>query len=177
MENLRFGLQGDKLVHIDDAEKGLACNCVCPHCKTLLVAKKGSYNVKHFAHYNLADCNHGTETALHLMAKNIIFQTRKVFVPYIPKSVYDFSNNGKIMLFEKAILEKQLSNNIRGDIVLCSGSSFLNVEIKVTHKIDTSKIIELFNTGYYRYEIVTFQGCTANQHTVYVWYRHDFRCI
>lgn len=147
MEKLRYGLCGDKLVHIDDAEKGLACNCICPHCKTQLVAKKGNHNVKHFAHYELADCNHGTETALHLMAKNIISQTRKIFVPYIPKSEYDLSNRGKIMLFENAILEKQLSDNIRGDIVLYCGNSFLNVEIKVTHKIDTNKVIELFNLG------------------------------
>ena len=145
MEKLRYGLRDDKLVHIDDVEKGLACNCVCPHCKAKLVAKKGTHNVKHFAHYELVDCNHGTETALHLMAKNIISQTRKVFVPYIPKSEYDLSNHGKIVLFEKAILEKQLSNNIRGDIVLYSGNTFLNVEIKVTHKIDAKKAIELFN--------------------------------
>jgi hypothetical protein len=51
------------------------------------------------------------------------------------------------MLFENAILEKQLSDNIRGDIVLYCGNSFLNVEIKVTHKIDTNKVIELFNLG------------------------------
>lgn len=147
MEKLKYGLLGDKLVHIDDVEKGLACNCICPYCKTQLVAKKGNHNAKHFAHYKLADCNHGTETALHIMAKNIIAQTRKVFVPYLPKSEYDLSNNGKIMLFEKAILEKQLSNNIRGDIVLYSGNSFLNVEIKVTHEVDLKKQIELFNTG------------------------------
>ena len=147
MEKLKYGLYGDKLVHIDDVERGLACNCVCPHCKTPLVAKKGNQNVKHFAHYKLADCNHGTETALHLMAKNIISQTRKVFVPYIPKSEYDFSNRGNVMLFEEAVLEKPLSSSIRGDIILCNGNRFLNIEIKVTHEIDTNKAIKLFNLG------------------------------
>ena len=153
MEKLRYGLCGDKLVHIDDVEKGLACNCICPHCKTQLVAKKGNHNVKHFAHYELADCNHGTETALHLMAKNIISQTRKIFVPYIPKSEYDLSNRGKIMLFENAILEKQLSDNIRGDIVLYCGHSFLNVEIKVTHEVDPLKKLRLYNENLRTIEI------------------------
>lgn len=147
MEELKYGLCDNKLVYIDDVEKGLACNCLCPHCKTQLIAKKGSKNVKHFAHYKLADCNHGTETALHLMAKNILGQTRKIFVPYVPKTEYDFSNRGIVFTFEKAILEKQLSNSVRGDVVLYSGESLINVEIKVTHEIDSYKAIELFNLG------------------------------
>jgi ssDNA-binding Zn-finger/Zn-ribbon topoisomerase 1 len=145
MENLKYGLQENKLVHIDDVEKGLACNCICPHCHAPLVAKKGEHNVKHFAHYNLNDCEHGTETALHLMAKNIILQTRKIFVPDAPKTEYDLSKRGKVMMFDKAELEQQLSDTVRGDIVLYRDTSFLNVEIRVTHKIDTNKAIELFN--------------------------------
>ena len=147
MEELKYGLLGEKLVHIDEVEKGLACNCLCPHCKTQLIAKKGAHRAKHFAHYKLADCNHGTETALHLMAKNIVMQTRKVFVPYVPKTEYDFSNRGKVVVFERVELEKQLSSGIRGDVVLYSGESCLNVEIKVTHEVDLNKTIELFNLG------------------------------
>lgn len=147
MEELKYGLLGDKLVHINDVEKGLACNCLCPHCKTQLIARKGSKRVKHFAHYKFADCNHGSETALHLMAKNIIWQTHKVFVPYVPKTEYDFSKNGKVITFDKAVLEKQLSDSVRGDILLYNGEKCLNVEIKVTHEVDSQKAIELFNLG------------------------------
>ena len=108
MEELKYGLQGDRLVHIDEVEKGLACNCLCPHCKSQLIAKKGEHRVKHFAHYKLADCDHGTETALHLMAKDIIEKTRTVFVPFVPKTEYDLSTNGRVMTFERAVIEKQL---------------------------------------------------------------------
>lgn len=147
MEELKYGLLGGKLVHIDNAEKGLACGCLCPHCAGRLIAKKGECRTKHFAHYKVADCNHGTETALHLMAKSIVAQTRKIFVPYTPKTEYDFSCNGKVLVFDRAVLEQQLSNSIRADVVLYSGDKLLNVEIKVTHKIDTNKAIELFNLG------------------------------
>ena len=147
MDELKYGLFGDKLVCIDEVESGLACNCLCPHCRAQLIARKGSHRVKHFAHYRLADCNHGTETALHLMAKNIVSETRKIFVPYVPKTEYDFSNQGKIITFEKAELEKSLSSSIRGDIILYSGSSYLNIEIKVTHEVDLDKTVELFNLG------------------------------
>lgn len=153
MENLQYGLRGNKLIHIDNVEKGLACNCVCPHCRTPLVAKKGEHNAKHFAHYNLNDCNHGTETALHLMAKNIIAQNFKLFVPHLPDSEYDLSNEGKIISFDRAVVEQQLSETIRGDVVLYRGESFLNVEVKVTHGIDTNKTIELFNLGIATIEI------------------------
>ena len=147
MEELKYGLQRDKLVHIDSVEKGLACNCVCPHCMGQLIAKKGEKRAKHFAHYKQADCNHGTETALHLMAKEIVANTRQVFVPYLPKTEYDQSQSGKVLTFENAVLEKQLSQNVRGDVVLNRGDSFLNVEIKVTHKVDDDKVRELFNLG------------------------------
>ena len=147
MEKLEYGLLDGKLVHINEVEKGLACNCLCPHCKTQLVAKKGEHNKQHFAHYKLADCNHGTETALHLMAKSIIEQTRKIFVPYIPRNEYDFDKRGKVYVFEKAVLEKQLSDSVRGDVVLYTEKGYLNVEIKVTHGVDIKKKIELFNAG------------------------------
>lgn len=147
MDELKYGLLDNKLIHIEDAKKGLACNCLCPHCRGQLIAKKGQKRTKHFAHYRLADCNHGTETALHMMAKDIIAQSKSVFVPYFPKSEYDFSRNGKVITFENAVTERQFSNSLRGDIVLYSGERFLNVEIKVTHGVDVNKAISVFNLG------------------------------
>jgi len=147
MENLQYGLLGDKLVHIDDVERGLACGCLCPHCKAKLIAKKGNKNAKHFAHYKFADCNHGTETALHMMAKNILIKNKKVFVPFVPKTEYNLSNYGKVVLFDTAILEKQLAPTVRGDVVLYKDEQYLNVEIKVNHEVDFKKNIELFNLG------------------------------
>lgn len=147
MDYLVYGLQGNKLVHINDVERGLDCNCLCPHCKAPLIAKKGNIRARHFAHYELDDCNRGTETALHMIAKNIVAQSCKVYVPYVPQTEYDFSKRGQIMIFENAILEKQLSDTVRGDVVLYSRERCLNVEIKVTHQVDFKKVIELFNIG------------------------------
>ena len=145
MEKLKYGLRGDELIHIDDVENGLACNCLCPYCKTQLIAKKGDERVRHFAHYKVVDCNRGGETALHLMAKSIVEQTRKVYVPLVPKTEYDFLKRGIPLEFERAVLEEKLSDAIRGDVVLYQGKNMLNVEIKVTHEVDLKKCIELFN--------------------------------
>ena len=102
MEYLKYGLLNDELVHINEVASGLECNCICPFCKSQLIAKKGQKKTYHFAHYRLADCNHGTETALHIMAKNLVAQTKKLWVPFIPQNVYDDSENGKVVCFEKA---------------------------------------------------------------------------
>lgn len=147
MEYLKYGLLNGDIIHINDVPSGLACNCLCPNCKSQLIARKGQKKPYHFAHYKLADCNHGTESALHLMAKNIIAQTKKLFVPYVPKDVYDSSNMGEIVVFESSTLEKQISDTVRSDVLLYTGNTFLNVEIKVTHEVDMKKRVELFNLG------------------------------
>ena len=153
MEYLKYGLLNDELVHINEVASGLECNCICPFCKSQLIAKKGQKKTYHFAHYRLADCNHGTETALHIMAKNLVAQTKKLWGPFIPQNVYDDSENGKVVCFEKAEIEKQLSDTIRSDVLLYHSDRELNVEIKVTHGVDLHKQIELFNLGVSTIEI------------------------
>lgn len=144
---MKYGIRDGRLVHINDVQSGLKCNCVCPECASRLVARKGQKVSHHFAHYKSADCNHGTETALHIMAKNIISQKKRLFVPRTPKSIYMDDSIGRIVEFEYAEVEKQLSDTLRSDVLLSIDNRFLNVEIKVTHEVDVHKRIELFNFG------------------------------
>ena len=144
MEYLKYGLLNDKLVYIDTVERGLKCNCVCPSCQSLLIAKKGFKKQHHFAHYKSVECNRGMETALHMRAKDIAVEYCKLWVPTIEGGKYDSaSKKGIVVKFDKAEKEKQLSNTIRGDVVLYAQSKELNVEIKVTHKVDHYKKDEI----------------------------------
>ena len=60
------------IVKIEDAIKGLACGCFCPGCKQPLIAKKGEKNAFHFAHKSQSfTCEHGYQSALHLLAKEL----------------------------------------------------------------------------------------------------------
>jgi len=43
-------IQSQKVVSIDEVDKGLACNCMCLCCQTPLVANKGTEKVHHFSH-------------------------------------------------------------------------------------------------------------------------------
>ena len=61
------------LVHVDSVPNGNGCGCICPCCKNELCAKnEGEERIHHFAHLGGADCSGGIESALHLMAKNIL---------------------------------------------------------------------------------------------------------
>lgn len=144
---LLYGLRNNELVHIDQVPSGLDCNCVCPHCKEVLIAKKGEIKKHHFAHYQAEDCYHGNESALHIEAKRILMSIKKVYVPHIPKNIYDTVQKGQIIKFETAECEKRINDKLRSDILLTLGDRLLNVEIKVSHSIDFNKKIELFNAG------------------------------
>lgn len=141
MADLRFGVCNDELISIEHVASGLKCNCICPCCGSRLIARKGKSRNHHFAHYNVADCKHGAESALHILAKNIVAETKEVCVPITPKNIYETQTKKYLCKFEKAYIEQQLSPNIRSDILLETNGRKLNVEIKVTHAVDDSKNI------------------------------------
>lgn len=80
-----FGLRDGIIVHISDitkAEKGLRCQCVCPHCDSVLIARLGDKNVPHFAHVK-EDCSFGLETALHFFTKQVLEETKYIRLPNV----------------------------------------------------------------------------------------------
>lgn len=76
------------LVHVDDVPNGEACGCTCPECDSKLIAKnKGQHNQHHFAHVGGSDCVGAVESALHLMAKEILSEGKKIMLPRYPLQV------------------------------------------------------------------------------------------
>ena len=74
--------EGD-LVHVYDVPNGNECGCVCPHCKSVLCAKNGGDGermIHHFAHLSGADCVGAVESALHKMAKDVLSESKCVFL-------------------------------------------------------------------------------------------------
>ncbi len=71
------------LVHIDSVPNGNNCGCFCPACKKPLQARNaGQIREHHFAHQPGVDCPTAFETALHLLAKQLIqkaFYSQKAF--------------------------------------------------------------------------------------------------
>lgn len=127
------------LVHVDDVPNGEVCGCTCPECGSKLIAKnKGQHNQHHFAHVGGSDCVGAVESALHLMAKEILSEGKKIMLPRYPLQV------GGVRLFQSVIEEsydKELS--LRPDCVGDTAGQKLWVEFKRSHEVDTDKAAKI----------------------------------
>ena len=168
---LQFGLREGKVIAVRELstdERGLKCGCVCPVCGGALVARMGTKKQAHFAHYKATDCDVAAaqQTALHLLAKELIMEANGMFFPAAP--VYRreaFSNERneaweitqrlpEVLEYRPAgfyscsdvILEKKISDIIP-DIVLARGKQRVLVEIAVTHFIDEEKQMKIERLG------------------------------
>lgn len=129
---LPCGINKDgNLVYIDEVRNGKECECFCPGCKQPLVARNsGKIRKHHFAHLNVVECEHGFQSALHYIAKDLFLEMK----------VFTFVKNGKPVRYkiDDVILEKKVGDIIPDIIVLCDGKYFI-VEIYVTHSVDDDK--------------------------------------
>ena len=126
----------NKLVYIDDVENGLACNCICPCCKSKMEAKNGG-DIKehHFAHFESKECEGYRETLLHIWSKEIIKEKMEFTVPMY-KSLL-----GQKIIFNSVEIEKKTEIGLQPDIIgFTDGGLELWIEIFVSHKCEESKI-------------------------------------
>lgn len=118
---------------------GEVCGCICPECGSKLIAKnKGQHNQHHFAHVGGSDCVRAVESALHLMAKEILSEGKKIMLPRYPLQV------GGVRLFQSVDVEsydKELS--LRPDCVGDTAGQKLWVEFKRSHEVDTDKAAKI----------------------------------
>jgi len=147
-----FGLKGERLYRPAEMVRGLACGCTCPKCGCALVANLGNGKKKrpYFSHHRAPECSGGFETAIHLMAKQVI-EKRLMFV--LPAYEQTFSAPDP----EKGLIVQELSipsrridfatvrvevtiDGFRPDIVGMTESSeqFL-IEVFVTHAVTDEK--------------------------------------
>ena len=161
MADILYGIRTDdgKVVNIDEVSKGLDCNCICPQCKVKLIAKKGDKNIHHFAHYGEQnrECNivKANESALHLMAKQIILEEKAIMMPALkimknqislelPTEIINqlpdqyIYNESAIVTFDNVVLEKKYAD-FKPDIVGTKLQRELLIEIAVTHEVDEVK--------------------------------------
>lgn len=161
---LKYGIRNGIEFHISEVENGLKCNCICPACGEILVAKKGK-SIKpqdHFAHKSKIQCEHAYETSLHYDAKRIFERRREISLPS-RKAIFDTLNLnnfyeksfnrkhfGKItpqkFQIESVQIEKRL-HDIIPDIKCTIGQKPLLIEIAVTSKIKNEKLEKIQKIG------------------------------
>lgn len=120
-----------KLVYVDDIPNGAKCNCHCADCGGELIAKNnGKIKHHHFAHANGNDSLKCSQTALHLLAKEIIAEEKMVPIP---------RNNTITFYKADSVEQEKYMEDIRPDIyATCEDRPFI-VEILVTHETDEDK--------------------------------------
>lgn len=153
-----FALAKDgKIVSVTDVERGLACNCICPACKEVLIAKQGVVRVWHFSHASGTECLTGAESALHLAAKHLIEKSQGMMVPElrVRKSFYFLDGRAATeeacigadwIAFEQVSLEEPIGS-IRPDLIAQIGSTRYLIEIAVTHFVDHEKFAAIEKLG------------------------------
>lgn len=155
--NLRvpFGLKQGRMVAPEEVDRGRACGCTCPGCGTSLIAKKGEEVVWHFSHDGAA-CESGAETAIHLMAKQILAEERRVALPAVIVSMSATDAYGREQTLRKLLapaVAAQYENVVlevtrggrRPDAVGSGGNTSVEhrIEVFVRHAVDEAKAREL----------------------------------
>ncbi len=143
--------QDNQLVGIYDVKTGEKCNCVCPNCGEKLVAKNENKNINeplkkgqkiaHFAHLSGSDCPGAQETAIHLLAKKVLSETKKFKIPSLFKDNVELSEPMTILFkevkSEEFIIKDEIK--IKPDSILINDKKQLIIEFYKTHAIDETK--------------------------------------
>lgn len=149
LPKLTYALKNNALIHVSAVDSGLDCGCICPACHGVLEAKKGTEIVHHFAHYKSKECATGYETSIHLLAKEVIAESKMVFIPTV--SVFSGRSDwviseSKPLAVDSVTLETTL-DNIVPDVMVIIGDRKLLVEIKVTHGVGEAKTQRIKELG------------------------------
>ncbi len=120
-----------KNVYIDEVPNGKQCGCICKKCGGKLVARHGKIKVHHFAHISGNDSISCSQTALHILAKEIIAE--EGIVPIPRKEKIEFHSADKVEL------EKSLGDIIPDIFAVVKNRVFM-VEILVSHAVDEEKL-------------------------------------
>lgn len=149
-----WGFRDAKVVHVSElqpSERGLACGCVCPHCKDRLQARLGNVRVHHFSHNSGGSCDGNRESALHALAKEVLVENSRFM---LPTAEVFWELESRVIVEEQYVpylsveVEKSY-DDFRPDAVLLrpGGRDPLLVEVAVTHFADEYKIERLKNLG------------------------------
>lgn len=149
---LVYGMRPDgSLVHISEAARGLACDCICPACGRTLIARKGTIKVEHFGHYGKGSgCGRNAETNAHSWAKEVLEREKCILLPAVAarvgREVLE-THMPQLFTFASAELEKTMDDIVPDVILTTHAGKKLLVEVLVTHACGPEKIAKLKNRG------------------------------
>lgn len=150
-------LRDGRMVHVDDVPNGARCGCICPQCKQALIAKNGGQErAHHFAHEGSAECQGGTETALHLAAKQIVADHKRLALPFSVGQMQ--GEDARFIEFDNVQIEHTLQHPLTQQRIIadCYGENIdgpFIVEIAVHHTVESEKSTMINSLGLSAIEI------------------------
>jgi hypothetical protein len=104
-----------------------------------LMARQGAIRIAHFAHLGDQTCAWAPETAIHLLAKEIINKHSSLELPAIPSRYYDHVLAGARRIdYTNVRIEKRF-HDIIPDIIVATAGGDLLIEVFVTNKVRSPK--------------------------------------
>ena len=169
-----YAVRDNKVIYIDDlseTERGINCNCTCPKCGRPMLAKMGCHRQHHFSHADEVSCQGSYESALHLLAKEVLGEGSKIKLPPV---IPEYSDEGGVFVLNDVVIGHSKNSNsitikpvsiikeasicaIRPDVMISykrkETTRNLIVEILVTHAVDDQKTEEIRKLGVSAIEI------------------------
>lgn len=136
----------NRMVHVSDVQRGLACNCICPMCKNPMIANKGEHNQHYFSHerkagnqFNAQLCQ---EVTIHMLAEQILRDKKRVMLP----NYYNVLQARQIKFEHVEVEERRDRSDIQPDIVgkTADAKRYL-IEIKFSHAVDDEKKRKIYS--------------------------------
>ena len=130
-----FGLKlpEKRLVDVSEVDRGRNCDCICPSCKTALIARQGDKNEWHFAHDSkvastntVEACKYSFWVSVVLMAKQLLKDANALTLP-------------SLTMYTNDATKYEVAKN----------SSIKCNDLKVDVKIDTTTVDATFKLGKY----------------------------
>ncbi len=145
-----FGLRQGRLYPPQGTDRGLACECVCPGCGSALIANQGERKRPYFSHYQSRECAGGYESAVHLMAKQIIDDRRYIVIPEFRQIMRRKMPTGDVLSEEVVVPGHRLDfsdvhveqtvDGLRPDVIgVTSDGTEILIEVYVTHAVTDDK--------------------------------------
>ncbi len=171
-----FGLTADgRLVSVEDVGRGKACDCCCPECGEVLIARQGEVRAWHFAHASGGDCAGAAEGALHRAAKQLIVGAGAILVSALEvreSHRLDDGRTGEAVLARPpetwtldGAREEVSVGAYRIDVAGIHDGRPVFIEVAVTHVVDVPKREALAGLGMPCLEI----QLDAYQHESWTW--------
>lgn len=133
------------MVYVDDVPNGLACNCICPHCKERLLARHGTERAHHFAHFSKnrqAKLEICYMVILYKLAEQIIQKKKRIHAP----SYYGIFKEDDLFFEDVKVDCSYERNDKQPDVIATThdGKQYL-IEFIFQYKVQHKKPIDYKN--------------------------------